>query len=788
MSKQNFIKLIEEAANVVGKTFPLYAFVTSSPLSGYENETFFNATESAQKYFSGNFFPEASVYKQALASGEIEEQLLIKMLKADGFNESPAHYLMQLEQNKSVAEVNINHDLDALMVKWLSAFLDEGTAEWEMPNREEGFYHAWRKLAKYDGALNVKSINEIPAYASDALSQSLSAFADADYLQIFEYHIAALAGWTGFIKYRVENNTDWQQKHPISLEEYLAVRLWVAQKIKAQIIAPPNSRKNQIETAKLQYIWLKAWEKSMQKSLSQKLEKKQTTLKDIIEADERPDAQLVFCIDTRSEMIRRHIEAQGSYETFGFAGFFGIAADYKDIKTGLLRKSCPPIVGSAYTISESCAKGKGAEMAAFEKATADDKFKNYFFRRLKNMLPSAFGYVEGSGLVYGASLVARSLFPGKLYKVAQKNTVHHESFCEAKISHHHDVEKSIMGIPLKEKVGIVNSAFAVMGWQKFAPLVVFAGHGSHSKNNAFGSSLDCGACAASPGRNNARMLAGLANLPEVREVLAKEHNLVIPNDTVFIGGEHNTTTEDIVLFDSEVPASHHQHLKALKEDLKKVQASTIKERRGVTEQELDFVHNKANNWAETRPEWGLAKNAGFIIGPRSLSKNVDLESRCFLQSYDWKTDDSGSLLEAIMQGPMTVTQWINNHYYFATVDNERFGGGSKITHNVSGSFGAVQGNGGDLKVGIPLQSVKASDEEMYHQPLRLSVVIESPIERVTEILDRNPKLKSLIDNEWIYLMVMDPLKDAKPKLYTSDSKKEEELLHLTRGIVLSDLI
>jgi uncharacterized protein YbcC (UPF0753/DUF2309 family) len=772
MNKQNFIKLIEEASNVVGKTFPLYAFVTSNPLSGYEKETFFNATESAQKHFSGSFFPTAAVYQQAWNANEIDEQVLNKMLIADGFTEKPATYLKQLANYKALAEENVNHHLDTLMVKWLSAFLDEGMAEWEMPNRAEGFYNAWRKLAKYDGKLNIKSTIEIPATATDALTSALKPYAAQEHLQIFEYHIAALAGWTGYIKYRAENNTDWQQKYPISLEEYLAVRLWVAGKIYAQVVAPVKDRTAQKQTAKLQYVWLKAWEKSLQNKLVQKLEIKQTTVEDVIKADATPDAQLVFCIDTRSELLRRHIEAHGNYETFGFAGFFGIAADYQDLSTGMIRKSCPPIVGSAYTISEKATEGKATEMTSFKKTAEDLKFKNYFFKRLKNMLPSAFGYVEGSGLIYGASLVARSLFPGKLYEIEQKNANPHENFCDATISHSNASEDALSGIPLAEKVAIVNSAFAVMGWQKFAPLVVFAGHGSHSKNNPFGSSLDCGACAASPGRNNARMLADLANLREVKKALAAEHNLFIPSNTVFIGAEHNTTTESIVLFDSHVPASHQKHLAALKVNLAKVQASAIKERRGLTADELNYVHKKANNWAETRPEWGLAKNGGFIIGPRSLSKNVDLESRCFLQSYDWKTDDSGALLEAVMQGPMTVTQWINNHYYFSTVDNDRFGGGTKITHNVTGQFGVVQGNGGDLKVGIPLQSVKATDEEMFHQPLRLSVVIEAPLERVTAILDRNPNLKSLITNEWIYLMVMDPLTDSTPKLYVDEKQTE----------------
>jgi uncharacterized protein YbcC (UPF0753/DUF2309 family) len=141
-----------------------------------------------------------------------------------------------------------------------------------------------------------------------------------------------------------------------------------------------------------------------------------------------------------------------------------------------------------------------------------------------------------------------------------------------------------------------------------------------------------------------------------------------------------------------------------------------------------------------------------------------------LHSYDWEMDDQGNSLEAIMQGPMVVTQWINNHYYFSTVDNDRFGGGSKITHNVTGRFGVVQGNGGDLKTGLPLQSVNISDKEIFHLPLRLSVIIQAPLKRVEEILVRNNNLKSLIENEWIYLMVMDPLSSNRIYCYQNNDK------------------
>ena len=186
-----------------------------------------------------------------------------------------------------------------------------------------------------------------------------------------------------------------------------------------------------------------------------------------------------------------------------------------------------------------------------------------------------------------------------------------------------------------------------------------------------------------------------------------------------------------------------------------------------------LAENKANNWSDTRPEWGLAKNAGFIVAPRRLTVNTNLESRCFLHSYDWKRDPEAKALEGIMQGPMVVTQWINNHYYFSCVDKDAFGGGSKITHNITGRFGVVQGNGGDLKKGLPLQSLRQTDDEIYHQPLRLSVIIQAPVERISAILEKNEKLKMLLDNEWIYLLAMDPLDDNSVKRYHKNMNWEE---------------
>ncbi|MBC7655001.1 MAG: DUF2309 domain-containing protein [Oligoflexus sp.] len=761
MKNQMIVDGVNKASNVIGKTWPLYAFVTSNPLSGYEQKPFLNAVESAGNLSHGSYFPNVSVIREAIKKNEINNDILKRLLISEGFIKSPEFYLQQLEVEKTEYIQNPTQELDQIMTKWLASFMDEGMAEWEMPYKSEGFFNAWKRLIVYEDRF--KSINKIADSSEDAITDALTGFDQSDYENIFAYHISALAGWTGFIKYRSETDSLWQQKYPINLVDYLAVRLTIAKQIGSEIFS--SMIQDNSELTKIKYVFLKAWESTWQSELKNILKENSIISSESVSKNILPDAQMVFCIDTRSEMIRRHVEKTGNYETFGYAGFFGIAMDYEDLTTGISRKSCPPIVGSAYKVTEVAQIGKSKELTEYQQKKEDLKFKNYFLNRLKSMLPSAFGYVEGSGLIYGISLLSRSLFPGYLYRAESKNTLNHESICEPKLNHIHNSTDKKNSIPLKQKVAIVKSAFDVMGWTQFAPLVVFAGHGSHTKNNAFGSSLDCGACAASPGKHNARMLAKLANDKEVREVLKSTYQINITERTVFLGAEHNTTTDKITLFDSEAPLSHLKLIVNLKNDLNKIQETTAAERRGLKNGAIKLSHQKANNWAETRPEWGLAKNAAFIIGPRSLSKHVNLGSRCFLQSYDWNLDTEGTALEGIMQGPMVVTQWINNHYYFATVDNEKFGGGSKITHNVTGKFGVVQGNGGDLKRGIPLQSVKATDDEMYHQPLRLSVLIEAPMERVEKILDKNQHLKSLLDNEWIYLMVMDPLQNSEIKHY-----------------------
>ncbi|NER11588.1 hypothetical protein SAMN06265375_10346 [Muriicola jejuensis] len=762
MSQKSIKRSVEEAAAIIGKTWPLYSFVTSNPLTGLEKMSFREAIQSAEELLQARVLPDVSMLRQAWEAREIGEEELLQLLAEGGYDKSPEYYLQLMASVKEEEKLNEVGELDRITVKWLTAFMDEGLAEWDIPGKEQGFYGAWRTLVNYDGEVGKIEKRALPKSASEALEYALTGVEEDAYTRIFQYHFGALPGWVGYIKHRTETNSSWQQAYPISLEDYLAVRLVLARQLELPLLPSENQIGSNAEVTELGLIWLRAWEKSWQHKMVHELVSKKDSVGHSDMRKDTPDAQLVFCIDTRSELIRRHVESKGKYETFGYAGFFGIAMDYEDLNDGLSRKSCPPILNSAYQVTESPQADKGKEKKDWERKNAVLNFWAYFLKRMKNMLPSTFGFVEGSGIFYGFYMLGRTLAPSYVKRNKFNEQESYEGFCEPEIHQHHDCET---GISLNEKVGIVKSAFDLLGWRKFAPLVLFAGHGSHTANNPYGSSLDCGACAASPGRHNARMLAKLANLPEVREVLSREHHIEIPKNTVFIGAEHNTTTDEIVVFDADVPESHRDALRRLKTDLQKARETATLDRLGVFKGGITKADTNATHWAETRPEWGLAKNAGFVVGPRHLTADSNLGGRCFLHSYDWKLDPTGAALEGIMQGPMVVTQWINNHYYFSTVDNEKFGGGSKITHNITGRYGVVQGNGGDLKMGLPLQSVKQTDDEMYHQPLRLSVLIQAPESRVEEILNRNDHLKTLLENEWIYLLVMDPTQSNQVRRY-----------------------
>jgi uncharacterized protein YbcC (UPF0753/DUF2309 family) len=766
---------IDTAATTVGSRWPIHSFVTANPLAGFEDRPFSEAVTQAADQLGGRGYPSSETFHAALQRGQIDPEILDAELSELGYDEDPEvlldHMANASDATDGAADAATDR-VDTVLTKWLSAFLDEGSAHWSMPNRGAGFYTAFRGVAEHDGEIPDQGVvADLPETPTETIETVLAQYPESQWKSIFEDQLAALPGWTGLIKQRADTEGEWQSAYPISLPGYLAARLALLDAVDADI-SPSAESIDPDPTAELAGAFLRAWEATYRGTLVEQVAAESQSLADS-DSSGRPDAQLVFCIDTRSEIIRRHIEATGDYETHGYAGFFGIPMEYQGYDADVSVDACPPILDPQHHVTDVPTDDE--TRASHDRLSGLRETADEIIETLEANAATAYGFVETAGSGYSLALAARTLVPGRvsdLFSAAEEQVPDEHEFCEPLVHYQHSYDGDLpVGLTTDEKVEYAAAAFDLMGWETFSRLVVFTGHASETANNPYDASLDCGACAGNPGGPNARVLAKICNDETVRAEL-RDRGFEIPDDTVFLAAEHNTTTDEVDLYDGDVPETHADELAQLRDDLATARENAAAERAESMGADgsaaVSETERRAADWAETRPEWGLAGNAGFVIGPRELTSDLDLDGRAFLHSYDWATDPDGDALEAILTGPMVVTQWINTQYYFSTVDNAVYGSGSKVTHNPVGNVGVYQGNGGDLMTGLPLQSLMAADDEPYHQPLRLSTVIHAPVDRVTEVLAANEELAQLLDNNWLSLTVVDPAQDHRAFQYDHD--------------------
>jgi uncharacterized protein YbcC (UPF0753/DUF2309 family) len=624
------------------------------------------------------------------------------------------------------------------VARWCAVYASEHAPQGVLPAGRPGLYASWREAAGVDRSLEIMGLpgwrawaRSLPAGAEDAAGRLYDRLPlpPEDRIEYLYRLLGKLYGWASFFR-----RGNWQDGPSAAggAGDLLTILMCVDAAVARLPGAPPAALPRETRLVEEEGVQL-ALQEAVEDGYVRGLLGALNPPPPASPAARRPAVQAVFCIDVRSEPLRRHLEAQSAdIETRGFAGFFGVSLDWR--ADGGPSARCPVLLTPGVTLRPLGGRAGGPLAAAG--------------RRLQAAPAGAFSFVELLGLAYGLKLAADAA--GILPAAAS---------ADGAAAFALDADGAGGGLPAARRADLAAAILKNMGLGKtVARLVLLCGHEGHSANNPHAAGLDCGACGGHGGAINARVAAAVLNDPAARAGLA------VPGDTHFLPAVHDTSTDEVRLLDvAAVPATHAADVAALRAWLAAAGAAARRERApglGLGAPPAGrlarLLRRRARDAAEVRPEWALAGNAAFIAARRGRTRGADLGGRAFLHEYDAAADPDAAVLTLILSAPMVVAAWINLQYFASTVDNDVFGCGNKALHHRVGPLGVVLGNGGDLRTGLAAQSVHAADGSWRHAPLRLQVVVEAPRGRIDAVLAAKLGVRDLVDNGWVRLFALDP--------------------------------
>ena len=799
--KYDLTERIEAACQKIAPLWPLNNFVATNPYFGLRDQPFEKSGNTLLKLTGTGIFMPRDYYLEKIKKGQITDKDLEMALSEMNIPDDVQKFKLQ---TMSAPQKKINpipllsdvlseldqQDWSGFVTERIShycaSYFDEGQALWKNPFRNQSFYKGWLEFSRLDKSPRLtglkeasKWIQKLPNTPEECISWSIQElglpFAAVDlYLH---RSILSISGWAGWARY-----LDWQaqlkNKQDQSLRAVLSARVAWDALLYNMKNSPELSekwkiaRENFLPGAPLpaqpvEAVLHRALELGYQNRLINALKSPQRSS----DKDVRPDLQAIFCIDVRSEIFRRALEQVApSAETLGFAGFFGVLLEYLPFGANKTKNHLPILFSPTYRIKE-------VPEGASEEEMKDLLFKRQMraggsdiWKTFKTSAASCFSFVESVGILSAAKLVGNTMgwsrpvtHPNR--KGLKTKELQRMTPSLGKITELSKTGKDLeSGIPESERTNVAEFILRNMGLiRNFSPIVLLVGHGSTTSNNPQATGLDCGACAGQTGEVSARIAASLLNDPATRKGLASEKNIEIPDDTFFLPALHDTTTDEVTLFDTQIlPPSLKENLVRLENWLFQAGQTCRIERAALLgikdlspDQISENLRRRSKDWSEVRPEWGLAGNAAFIAAPRCRTAGIELAGRAFLHNYTWQNDNDFKTLELIMSAPMIVANWINMQYYGSMVDNRLFGSGNKVLHNVvGGSIGVLEGNGGDLRTGLAIQSLH-NGTEWIHEPVRLHVIIEAPQAPIDEVIKKHTIVRELIENEWLYFFNMD---------------------------------
>ena len=807
-------KTINHIAHWLPSQGPIKDFIHHNTLHAVQNLTFHDGVALAGKLFGARSYLPMADYQKLYKLGRIksfaitwaldrcslpkhQRKLVEKTLFQD---DKHSHYPPVSLANHGIRNAWLNRiDLELnglvhpILFRLLGNFLDQGISRWTLPKDGEGFWDCVVRLSQ-NSLLPLYPFNHwavqgiLQGSADQAILDGLRTIVGAEefYEQYLMEMLLAHPGWSGLVGVIEQNPRSLLAARNISLKELIAVELVCELAILrnklgfnfvkiADISLPAETTllKDGLPKPTIP-LSLKVWHEAMEWSLhSELLVALKPSPKAKPKAQAKPYVQALFCIDDRECSLRRYLEEiDPGIETFGAAGFFGIDFLYQGLDDAYPVAQCPVIITPKHLIKESSSQTK-PDTDAKADAVAHLHFRSHSVLR-------GWLYTQTLGLGYAVRMAWDVFRPGsKLPKLKMLSEI--DSHTQLHLLRENDKPTEdgyLLGFSYSEMADKVGGLLTNIGLTKqFAPLVVVVAHGSSSVNNPHFAAYDCGACSGKPGAPNARAFAWMANNDHVRRILY-ERGIEIPGGTRFVAAMHNTSRDEITYYDphllkdnppEELPVFQKVMATALQRNAReRCRWFALASDTNALNKAHNHVTARASSIFEPRPEYNHSNNLYCIVGRRQLTRDLFMDRRAFLHSYDPSKDSNGNIMVRILSAIIPVCGGINLEYLFSRIDNSVYGAGTKLPHNVIGLLGVANGVEGDLRTGLPQQMIEV------HQPARLMIVVEQTCAITDKALANIGELKEWLDNEWVFLACVDPTNQAQ-FLYTKANWQAIEL-------------
>lgn len=760
---------------------PLKDFIHHNTLHAFQNLNFDAGVRNASEIFGYNVSLSLDEYRQLYASKKIREDILDKVIA----DKKGASAVKEWKQNlisktydkgssprigslRSTWKRKFHLDLDSLvhptLFRVICSYLDQGISIWNFPVHNKGFLSSIRELEKgsYTSFFKTERARRFLINGNTEIHNLLHILVGDEtlYEQYLYDQQFAHQGWSGMVS-SVEDFPETLLDHKkISIRDLIMFELLLEidaldfsfgpiwSPLAFKLRKRPTPLFAPVETTELTdvlILWQAAFEWTYYDEVLAGL--KATHADNTVNPNKT--FQSMFCIDDRECSFRRYIEKYDpNCETFGTPGFFGVEFFYKPDGGKFYTKLCPAPVTPKYLIKEEGSKSRRQKDVHFNKR-AHSLFQGW-------LIAQSLGF-------WSAFKLFINIFRPTMSPATASSFKHMDKFATLTIendSPEHIENHLQVGFTIDEMVTRVENLLRSIGLVKdFAPIVYVVGHGSSSVNNPHYAAYDCGACSGRAGSVNSRVICHMANHPKVRAILA-ERGIVIPDTTQFVGGLHDTTRDDIIFFDeSSLNAANAEAHKKNEAVFAKALDDNAKERsrrfesintHAAPAKIHEQVRTRSVSLFEPRPELNHATNTLCIVGRRGLTKNLFLDRRSFMNSFDYKVDPEGKYLFNILKAAAPVCGGINLEYYFSRVDNQKLGAGTKLPHNVMGLIGVANGIDGDLRPGLPSQMIEV------HDPVRLMIIVEHFPNVVLETIQRDAATYEWFINEWVHLVVINP--------------------------------